>query len=160
MTALQMTMYTMVLVPFIRHWPLYHHGMYSVAQRAPVFWHTYHGSTCIPPSPRGVKVEPMVCKTIDEEDRGIIRTISSGGWMTTGEIAGWNENAKRICTYRMAVENGIDHPIWDCPFFKKIGIEQDPLLASIPSKCLLTCVKRGIAFAMRLDGNKTSWGKT
>ena len=115
------------------------------------------------PSLKGLReidqIATKVSKTIDGNDRGIIRTVSSGGGMTTGEIARWNEDVEPICTYCMAEENDIDHLIWDCPFFNKVRIEQDPLLASIPSNCLLTCIKRGIAPAMELEGNKTFWGQ-
>ena len=101
------------------------------------------------------QIATKVSKQIDEEDKGIIRTVSSGGGMTTGDIAGWNEDVEAMCTYCMTEDNDIDHLIWDCPFFNKVRVEQDPLLASIPSNCLLTCIKRGIAPAMELEGNKT-----
>ena len=75
------------------------------------------------------QIATKVSKQIGEEDKGIIRTVSSGGGMTTGDIAGWNEDAETMCTYCMTEDNDIDHLIWDCPFFNKVRVEQDPLLA-------------------------------
>jgi hypothetical protein len=59
---------------------------FLVIQRAPVFCHTSHGSTCIPQSPRGANVEPkMVYKTIEL----VVRLMPSH----TDRMSSWAEQS-------------------------------------------------------------------
>ena len=59
----------------------------------------------------------------------------------------------------MAEDGTMMHVIWCCPYFQPQREEQDKELADIPIGYLLPCIQRGIAPAMKLDGNATFWGQ-
>jgi hypothetical protein len=118
---------------------------------------------CDKPRLNGLReIDPIATRInnkIDEEDKGLIKTINMGGGMTNGDIAEWNEDVDGTCSYCMAEDTNITHLIWECPFFDCVRQEQDAELAAIPIKNMLPCILRGVAPAMEVDGNKTFWGQ-
>ena len=99
-----------------------------------------------------------IAPTIDEQGKGILRVVQMGGNLVGNEIAGFNENVSSLCSYCNGAVSTQDHIKWECSFFAPTRMEIDDELATIPHKCITTCIKNGIAPAMKTDGNKTFWG--
>ena len=97
---------------------------------------------------------------LDEQSKGIIRTAQMGGNMDKCEIAKFNQDVMRICDYCGEDECTTDHLRWSCEFFKQQRKEVDEDLAGIPVQWLPLNIRRGIAPAMKMDGNATFWGKS
>ena len=47
---------------------------------------------------------------------------------------------------------------WECRFFEPKRQEIDPDLAAVPRKYFATCIRCGIAPAMKMEGERTYWG--
>lgn len=74
------------------------------------------------------------------------------------QIAGFNEDIGRTCTYCLTTISTCDHIRWECEYFNPVRKEIDEELATIPHQLLPCCLKNGIAPAMKADGNSTYWG--
>ena len=81
-----------------------------------------------------------------------------GGSQALDQIANYNEDVGRTCTYCQETISTSDHIRWVCEHFDPVRREIDDELASIPHKWIPCCLKNGIAPAMRADGRKTHWG--
>ena len=76
-----------------------------------------------------------------EEEKGILRIVQTGGRQALNEIAEYNQDVGRICSYCFEAVSTSDHVKWECKHFdatrKGIGAE----LAAIPHKYCPGCVK-------------------
>ena len=81
-----------------------------------------------------------------------------GGTIALNEIADFNQDVNRTCSYCKEAVSTHDHIKWECKFFASTRMSIDAELANVPHKCLPTCLKSGIAPAMKADGKKTFWG--
>ena len=52
----------------------------------------------------------------------------------------------------------MEHIRWDCEVFEPNRVEVDPKLARVPRRYLNSCIRCGIAPAMKVEGDKTFWG--
>jgi len=99
-----------------------------------------------------------IAQTLDEEGKGILRVIQMGGNLAGSEVADFNEDVNKICQYCNAAPSTQDHIRWECSFFAPTRMSIDEGLAKLPHHCIPSCLKNGIAPAMKVDGNKTYWG--
>ena len=81
-----------------------------------------------------------------------------GGNQAHNDIADFNQDVGRMCSYCREDVSTSDHIRWVCKHFDPVRKEADAVLASIPHKNFPTCVKNGIAPAMKVDGQKTYKG--
>ena len=99
-----------------------------------------------------------IAPTLDEEGKGMLRVVQIGGSQTLDQIADYNEDVGRTCTYCHEAVTTSDHIRWECKRFDPLRREINDELASIPHKWIPCCLKNGIAPAMEPDGRKTYWG--
>ena len=81
-----------------------------------------------------------------------------GGSQAPNEIADFNQDVGRICSYCHEAVSTSDHIKWECKRFDPIRNEIDAELAGVPHKWLPSCLKSGITPAMKADGRNTFWG--
>jgi len=81
-----------------------------------------------------------------------------GGNLAGNEIVGFNEDVDPMCSYCKGAISTQDHIKWECSFFAAVRTEIDDELARIPHRRIPSCIKNGIAPAMKTDGRKTFWG--
>jgi len=96
--------------------------------------------------------------SMDEEDKGFVRTAMMGGTMAKQEIAQFNEDCDEECDYCKDGASTASHTRWTCSFFEAVRKETDEGLAAIPRKYFIDCIRCGIAPALKPDGTKTFWG--
>ena len=94
----------------------------------------------------------------EEEETGILRTVQMGGNQALNDITDYNQDVDRMCRYCGEAVSTSDHIRWSCKHFDPVRKEVDAELASIPHKYFPSCVKNGIAPAMKADGQQTYWG--
>ena len=99
-----------------------------------------------------------IAPTFDEEEKGILRVVQMGGSQALDQIADYNEDLGRICTYCKEAISTSDHIRWVCKYFDPVRREIDEEPASVSHKWIPCCLKNGIAPAMKADGRKTHWG--
>ena len=86
-----------------------------------------------------------------EEEKGIVSTAMMGGAQAMQEIAGYNEDVNPWCTHcKKAAPSTVEHLRWECEAFEPERVQVDPKLANIPRKYLASCIKCGIAPAMKV----------
>ena len=61
----------------------------------------------------------QVDPTLDEQEKGIIRTFMMGSKISKKEIAKINEDKSGKCDYCKEEDVGIEHVPWKCSFFKR-----------------------------------------
>ena len=75
------------------------------------------------------------------------------------ESAAYNEDVSPWCTYCKKGPSTVEHLRWECEVFEPDRVKADPKLAKVPRKYLAECIKCGIAPAMKVEGDKTCWGR-
>ena len=75
------------------------------------------------------------------------------------EIAEYNEDVCPCCTHCKKAPSTVEHIRWECEAFEPDRVKADPKLAKVPRKYLADCIKCGIAPAMKVEGDKTFWGR-
>ena len=96
--------------------------------------------------------------SMEDEEHGILRTVQTGGNLACNETADFNQDVSRVCSYCNQDISTQDHIKWECSFFAPVRKEIDAELAGVPHRYLPSCIKSGIAPAMKADGRKTFWG--
>ena len=81
--------------------------------------------------------------------------MQMGGNQALNDIADFNQDIGRMCSYCHEAISTSDHIKWVCKHFDPTRKEVDVELASIPHKYFPSCVKNGIAPAMKADGQNT-----
>ena len=79
--------------------------------------------------------------------------------MAKQEIAEINEHVDDNYSYCREAKSTASHLVWECPFCRKIREDQDQLLASVPGKYILPCIRCGIEPALEANESHTSWGQ-
>ena len=74
--------------------------------------------------------------------KGILRVVQMGGSLALNEIADFNQDVDRICSYCMEAVSTNDHIKWECKFFAPTRKSIDAELASVPHKSLPTCLTK------------------
>ena len=69
---------------------------------------------------------------MEEEGKGILRIVQMGGALARNEIADFNQDVSRICSYCNEAISTQDHIKWECSFFAPTRKEIDAELAKIP----------------------------
>lgn len=88
----------------------------------------------------------------EEEEEGVLRTVQMGGAQALNEIADFNQDVGRLCSYCHEAVSTSDHVKWECKHFDPIRKEIVAELAGVPRKYFPSCVKNGMAPAMKADG--------
>ena len=108
--------------------------------------------------PRTIEIDREASQPSDkltDEEKGIVTTAMIGGGMAGNDIASFNEDVGKDCTYCGNELSTDDHIKWHCSFFKEIRQATDSVIAKIPLRYLIACIRCGIAPAMKTDGRKT-----
>jgi len=95
---------------------------------------------------------------MDDEAKGVIRMVQMGDNQALNDIADFNQDVDRMCSYCGEEASTGEHIKWSCKHFDPVRKEVDAELAGIADKHLPNCIKNGVAPAMKADGNKTFWG--
>ena len=74
------------------------------------------------------------------------------------KCADFNQDVGRLCSYCHEAVSTSDHVKWECKHIDPIRKEVDAELAGVPHKYFPSCVKSGIAPAMKADGQNTCLG--
>ncbi len=81
-----------------------------------------------------------------------------GGSQALNDIADFNQDVRRICSYCLEAVSTSDHIEWECKHFDPTRKEIDAALASVPHKWIRSCLKSGIAPAMKGNITRSFWG--
>ena len=111
--------------------------------------------------PRTIEIDREASQPSDkltDEEKGIVATAMIGGGMAGNDIASFNEDVEKQCTYCGNELSTADHIKWHCSFFEEVRQVTDSIIAKIPTRYLTACIRCGIAPAMKTDGRKTFWG--
>ena len=95
---------------------------------------------------------------LDDEEKGVVRTIQMGGNMGKQQIAAFNQDIDGECNYCREAPSTGPHIRWTCKYFEPLRQRTDKDLAQIPRHYLLECVRCGVAPAMKMEGELTYWG--
>ena len=82
-----------------------------------------------------------------------------GGSLDKCQVAKFNQDVEKTCSYCKEEEATADHIKRTCKFFHPKRVELDKDLAAIPVQHLPLNIRCGIALAMSLDGRCTYWSK-
>ena len=99
-----------------------------------------------------------IAHNLDDEAKGIIRTVQMGGNQALNDMADFDQDVNRMCNYCGEEVSTGEHIKWNCKHFDPVRKEVDAELAGIADKHLPNCIKNGVAPAMKADGSKTFWG--
>ena len=75
-----------------------------------------------------------IAVNIKEEEKGILRTVQMGGTQALNEIADFNQDVGRTCSYCHEAVSTSDHVKWECTRFDPIRKEIYAELAGAPHK--------------------------
>ena len=100
----------------------------------------------------------QLSKKLTDQEKGIVSTAMMGGTQAKQEIAAYNEDIDPWCSHCKKGPSTVDHIRWECEAFEPTRVDTDPELAKVPRKYLSSCIRCGIAPAMKVDGDKTYWG--
>ena len=75
-----------------------------------------------------------IAGNIDDEAKGIIRTVQMGGNLALNDIADFNQDVNRMCSYCGEGLPTSDHIKWVCKHFDPVRKKVDAELASISHK--------------------------
>lgn len=78
----------------------------------------------------------------DDETKGILRTVQMGGNHALNDIADYNQDVSRLCSYCGEELSAIGHIKWECKHFDPVRKEVDVELASIAHEHLPDSIKR------------------
>ena len=82
---------------------------------------------------------PVVLRTtLKKKKKGILRTVQMGGNQALNDIADFNQDTDRMCSYCREAVSTSDHIRWSCTRFDPVRKEVDAKLSGIPHNGLVT----------------------
>ena len=79
-----------------------------------------------------------VANNMDDEAKGIIRMVQMGGNQALNDIADFNQDVDRLCSYCGEEASTGDHIKWSCKHFDSVRKEVDAELAGVAENIFQT----------------------
>ena len=93
--------------------------------------------------PKSTTTSVVSLTTLRRKKKGILRTVQMGGIQALNDIADYNQDVGRMCSYCGEAVSTSEHIRWSCKYFDLVRKKVDVELAIIPHKFFPSCVNTG-----------------